>query len=92
MSTITVHDALTQMRNLTKIGSPFTFTFVSFNTSTNSSKGIVTVSNALLRVGLSREQSDKSEVLIGYTVEPEAKPRWFYLPLLLKFNGIKVIP
>lgn len=92
MRTISLYDALKQMGDLTRIGSPFSFEYITYNTSTNSSKGLRRVNNALLRTGYSRDKSDKSEVLVGYTIEPTGSPRWFYLPLLLTFNGMKVQP
>ncbi|WP_081819374.1 hypothetical protein [Maribacter sp. Hel_I_7] len=92
MNTVNIYDALKQMRELTKIGAPFSFEYITFNSSKGYSEGTKKVAKALLRTGYSREQSDKSEILIGYTVEPETLPRWFYLPLLMKFNGMKVTP
>lgn len=92
MSSLTVYEALNQMRKLTRIGSPFSFEYILCNTSSQSSDGLKSVSKALLRTGLSRDKSSKSEILIGYTVEPESAPRWFYLPLLISLNGMKVTP
>ena len=92
MGGITVYEALDRMRNLTAINVPFSIEFVTYSDTTKSSKGIRKVSKALLRTGLSRGQSEKSEILIGFTEEPEESPRWFYLPLLLKFNGTPVRP
>jgi len=92
MNSITLYEALERMRELTTMGIPFTFEFVTCNLSNNSSKGFRVVDKALLRTGLSRDTSSKSEILIGYTEEPNAEPRWFYLPLLKKFNGIQVKP
>lgn len=92
MNTVNIYDALKQMRELTKIGAPFTFEYISFNSSKGVSDGVKKVSKALLRTGFSRDKSEYSEILIGYTNEPENSPRWFYLPLLMKFNGMKVTP
>lgn len=84
--------ALNRMRKLTIEGIPFSMEFISCNLSTNTSKGVVKVDKALLRTGYSKDSSLKSDILIGYTVEPEEKPRWFYLPLLIKFNGNNITP
>lgn len=92
MGGITVYQALDRMRELTAINVPFSMEFITYSDTTSSSKGLRRVSKALLRTGLSREKSDKSDILIGFTEEPEESPRWFYLPLLLKFNGIPVRP
>jgi len=92
MDSINLYDALSRMRELTSLNIPFSFEYISCNTTTESSTGRKKVAKALLRTGLSREKSDKSEILIGYTIEPSEEPRWFYLPLLVSFNGITVKP
>ena len=92
VDTINLYDALKRMRELTRAGIPFSFQHISCNLTKNYSDGLIIVDKALLRTGLSRDYSDKSEILIGYTIEPTQEPRWFYLPLLTKFNGIPVVP
>jgi hypothetical protein len=79
------------MRKLTSIGVSFSFTFMSYNETKGTSGGIKEVSKAQLRMGYRMNQSDKSRVLIGYVNELDGN-RWFYLPLLLSFNGKKIKP
>lgn len=69
----------------------FMFTFLSYNSTTQSSDGFKTVTNAQLRKGYRNDQSDKAQILIGYVNEYDNN-RWFYLPLLMTFNGIRVKP
>ncbi|KAA2218249.1 hypothetical protein [Maribacter flavus] len=92
MDTIRTYDALNRMRELTMLSTPFSMEFVTCNYSQNKSDGLKKVDKALLRTGLSRDKSERAEVLIGYTEEPSGSPKWFYLPLLTKFNGFVVIP
>jgi len=89
--TIKLYEVIKRMRLLTELGIPFTFTFLSYNSTTRSSNGFKHVTNAQLRKGYRKDQSDKSSILIGYVNQHESD-RWFYLPLLIKFNGIKVKP
>ena len=89
--TINPYDALKRMRELTQLGIPFSFEFVSYNSSNNTSDGIKRVVNAQLRKSYRSDQSDKSNVLIGY-VNGNDDNRWFYLPLLMKFNGYLIKP
>jgi len=80
------------MRQLTAANVPFSFSYCTYNTTNRTSKGIKRVDKALLRTGLSPTISNKSEVLIGYSVQPDNQHRWFYAPLLLEFNGMTVKP
>lgn len=92
MDTINLYDAIQRMRQLTKANVPFSFSYIKCNESKGISGGVKNVDRALLRTGMSQEHSDKSEILIGYTTEPNGDNRWFYLPLLVMFNAIKVRP
>jgi hypothetical protein len=80
------------MRDQTKAGIPFSFEHLTFNATNGTTNGLRQVDKALLRAGMGQEYSNKSEVLIGYTLEPKGDERWFYLPLLVKFNGMNVKP
>lgn len=92
MDAISLYDALNRMRELTQLSVPFSFEYITCNLTQGSTKGLKSVSKGLLRTGYSRDKSSKSEILIGYTEEPSQEPRWFYLPLLTKFNGIPIKP
>lgn len=86
---IGLYQAIKRMRVLTDAGIVFTFEFISLNTSKNASAGLKKVSKAQLRSGYRIEQSSKSNILIGYTNE-FGQNRWFYLPLLTKFNNLTI--
>lgn len=90
-STIKLYDALKRMRTLTDLGIPFTFKFLSYNATTGTSDGFKEVTNAQLRKGYRDDQSDKASILIGYVNQHDGN-RWFYLPLLIKFNGYTIKP
>lgn len=89
--TIKLYDALKRMRKLTDLGIPFTFSFLSFNDTNGTTDGFKDVTNAQLRKGYRDDQSNKADILIGYVNAHDGK-RWFYLPLLMKFNGYTVTP
>ena len=82
-----IYEALNDMRSRSDQNVPFSFTYLSCNTTDKSSKGLKRIENALLRTGFSREVSDKSEILIAYTDLSTNKPGFFYLPLLFKLNN-----
>jgi hypothetical protein len=89
-NTIKLYEALKRMRKLTELGIPFSFEFLSYNSTNETSEGFKAVSKAQLRKGYRDDQSDKADILIGY--ESLNKKRWFYLPLLTKFNDYTIIP
>lgn len=90
-STIKLYDALKRMRTLTDLGIPFTFIFLSYNATTGTSEGFKEVTNAQLRKSYRDDQSKKADLLIGYVNQHDGS-RWFYLPLLIKFNGYTIKP
>lgn len=92
MEHIGLHDAISRMRELTKRSIPFSFEYISCNRTTGTTDGVKRIDKAFLRTGMSQDKSTNSEILIGYTIEPSQEPRWFYLPLLIKFNGIPIRP
>lgn len=89
--TISLYDALKRMRTLTELGIPFTFSFITYNDTLGVSHGMKHVVKAQLRKGYRDDQSNKSNLLIGY-VNEHNKNRWFYLPLLMMFNGYTIKP
>lgn len=89
--TIKLYDAVKRMRQLTELGIPFTFSFLSYNDTTRTSDGFKDITNAQLRKGYRDDQSNKADLLIGYVNAQDGK-RWFYLPLLIKFNGYTIKP
>ncbi len=78
------------MRQLTDYGIPFSIEFYSWNSTKGQSDGYKIVSNAQLRKGFRKDQSDKAEVLIAYVDHDKGANRFFYLPLLMKFNGLTI--
>lgn len=91
--TVTPHQALQRMRQLTEVGVPFAFTFESLNKSKGTSDGLKEVKRAVLRQGLRDDQSDLSHQLVGYTdLDQSEAPRWFHLPLLMSFNEYLIKP
>ncbi len=89
MNSLALYGALNKMREHTALGIPFDFSYLSYNGSLKSSEGIKSINKAQLRSSYRQDQSNKSNILIGY-IDGSGKNRWFYLPLLLTFNNIKI--
>lgn len=92
-TTIKLKDAIAQMRALTKINVPFSFSFISYSSSLNKSEGLKVVDKALLRKSYREDTSVFHNILIAYTdyTNKEAD-RQFYLPLLMTFNNMQITP
>ena len=90
-SRINLFEAVRRMRRLTELGVPFEFTFLSYNGTSCTTNGIKTVYKSQLRKGYRDDQSEKASILIGY-VNEHGSNRWFYLPLLVSFNGYIIQP
>lgn len=93
MEYIKLRDAIKRMRQLTNANVPFSFSFISYSESLQKSDGYKEVHNAVLRKGYRSDQSDYSNILIAYTAfNKEEDNRHFYLPLLMTFNNMIVLP
>ena len=84
---MTVFEAIAEMRRLSKLGQPFSFSFMSFQRSKNLSSGIIEVKCAKLRPRGPADQSENAELIEPYLDVQTNQPREFYQPLLMTFNG-----
>lgn len=87
---MTVFQALNKMKELTRLGKSFSFSFMSYSSSRDKSEGIIEVSSAKLRKGTSDKDLENGDLLINYFNLDTFEDRRFYLPLLMSFNGQKL--
>lgn len=85
-----LYAAIKQMRELSDRKIPFSFSFMSCATSTQSSQGIVDVRHARLRPRPQMNDNRFTELLEEYVNLDTGEARQFYRPLLMIFNGQKV--
>lgn len=78
------------MRRLTQEGKTFSFSFMSYNSTDQSSQGVVDVECAKLRKRVRSESYRNADVLITYQDIATNEARQFYLPCLMVFNGQKI--
>ncbi|WP_034985730.1 hypothetical protein [Bergeyella zoohelcum] len=90
MRKINIYNALRAMRKLSKENIPFSIEFISCNRSEKSSEGWKRVDKAILVQGYRKDQSGYAMNLIAYENAETGQRRHFWLPLLMKFNGIKI--
>lgn len=84
-------DAIREMRRLTAEGIYFSFSFMSYNASARKSEGVVEVRRARLLKREKQQHHRDAEFVEAYLDVDTNAPRRFYQPLLLSFNGQKVI-
>lgn len=88
---MTAFEAIHSMREMTKRGETFAFSFMSFSYQKKSSNGIVEVRRAKLR---SRAPHDKQQAYDGWIENyfdlDTGENRRFWQMLLISFNGAKI--
>lgn len=87
---MTVHEAITEMRRISKSGGSFAFSFMSYSETRGKSDGIITVENARLRSRPNTAQNRNAEIMEAYIDLNTGEPFQFYQPLLMTFNRVKV--
>ena len=77
------------MRNITKNGGTFDFSFMSYSRSTQSTRGVIDVYNAKLRKSPKTGNKLINDIMLHY-IDGEGKPKRCYQPTIMTFNGRKV--
>lgn len=85
-----LYDAINEMRRLSREGQPFSFSFMSYNSSAGTSDGIVYVRQARTMARERLEFNCNAEQQERYLDLDTMQPRRFWHPLLMTFNGEKV--
>lgn len=84
---MTVFEAIREMRELSKKGVPFSFTFASYSMTKNSSDGNIHVEKGILRRRDSDANNQYADCQESYTNLVTGEPRRFWQCCLLVFNG-----
>lgn len=84
---MTIHEAISQMRKLTKEGKTFSFTHMTYDRSKGTSSGITEVRAGKLRKREHGDYNQMAELQEGY-INDLGEPRRFWHCLLLTFNGL----
>jgi len=82
-----LYDAIDEMRKLTVLRISFSFSFMSYNSHTRKSDGVVEVRTARLRKRVKKEHHRYAEIVEAYLNRDTGEPRYFYHALLMTFNG-----
>lgn len=84
---MTVYEAIAKMRELTKQGQSFSFTFMSYSHYRGETKGIIEVQQARLRPRNRIEHNQYAELQEEYINVKTGEPRRFWHCCLLSLNG-----
>lgn len=87
---VRLYDAINEMRRLSREGVPFSFSFMSYNSSQGTSDGVVYVRRARTMSRESLEFNQNAEMQERYMDLDTMQPRRFWHPLLMTLNGEKV--
>lgn len=85
-----LYEAIAKMRELTAQGRAFSFSFMSYNSSTNTTEGVVDVRKAVLRKKADAKSYRNADILMPYYDYDISEARQFYLPCLMSFNDEKI--
>ena len=89
--TISLYDAIAEMRELSIQKKPFNFVHACYDSSRKVSTGISVVNKASLRKAAKEEDVKNSSFKLFYYDMELHEPRVCWQPLLLFFNGKKIV-
>ena len=87
-----IWDAIHEMRRLSKENKPFSFSFMSYNSTEGTSEGVVLVRRARLLMRENKKYNRNAEDMERYLNLDTGEARRFWHPLLMTFEGEKVTP
>lgn len=90
MSKLTVFEAISEMRELSKKGQAFAFSFMSYNRTNQSTHGVVEVRNGQLKRRTKEADYNNAELIEEYVDLDTHEHRKFYQCTLMTFNGKKL--
>lgn len=91
MSQLTVFQAIDQMQDLSSKEVPFSFSFMSYSESKQTTQGVVAVRRGRLKLTDKREQYRNADIILEYIDLDTMDHRRFYLAALMTFNGQKLV-
>lgn len=91
VATIHLWQAIHLMREATAKDESFSFSFATYNRSTMKCHGMVAVKRARLRPAAKGEDIVHADHKLFYFDESEQKPKVCWQPLIMFYNGFKVI-
>ena len=88
---ISLWDALRQMREITGAGGTFGMVFMSYDRGRQKSHGVVSIPKARLRHATPKDQNRNAHYMINFLDVDINQPKQMYLITLMEFNGNRII-
>lgn len=85
-----LYNAINEMRRISREGGSFSFSFMSYNSSKNTTEGVVLVPNARLLKRENEKYNRNAEIMERYLNLDTMEARRFWHPLLMTFNNEKI--
>lgn len=92
MKTIDIFSAIAEMRNLSELKKSFSFSFMSYNKSKQTSDGVVNVEKGTLRKSTHKENNKYADYMLNYQDLILGQSKQFWQMTLMTFNGMEVTP
>lgn len=86
-----LYEAIKEMRRISAENGVFSFAFMSYNSTAQRSAGVVNVRRARLLKRESTKHHKNAEIVEAFLDLETMEAKRFYQPLLMSFNGQKVI-
>lgn len=91
MSQKSVFEAIGEMQDLSEKEIPFSFSFMSYSETKQSSQGVIEVRRGRLKLTDKREKYLNADIMLEYLDLDTMEHRRFYLAALMTFNGQRLI-
>ena len=89
--TITVYDAIAQMRRISARGESFSFSHATYNRDEQYSHGVKHCQNAILRPAAKSDDVRDADMKLFYFDQDNRENRVAWQPGIMYFNGLKCI-
>ncbi|OQB81426.1 MAG: hypothetical protein BWX87_00692 [Bacteroidetes bacterium ADurb.Bin123] len=90
-NTISIWDAIREMREITGMGKTFSMTFMSYDRGRQKSSGVVTIARARLRNATPKEQNQNAHHMLNFLDVDRNQPKQMYLITMMELNEKKII-
>jgi hypothetical protein len=89
--TIDIWEAIRRMREMSKVGQPFSIRFMGCNYTKGQGTGIHQIDRCLLRASTPTRKNQYANYMLNLVDQQTGKARQCWQPLLMYFNNLKIV-
>lgn len=89
--TISIWDAIREMREITGQGGTFGMVFMTYDRGRQKSSGVTRINRAKLRNATPKEQNKNAHHMLNFLDVDLNQPKQMYLITMMEFNGRKIV-